>query len=522
MIQRTVIPLLLIMFCLPGLVLGGDEPPAKPMTLEECLVRALEDNLGLKVQVLNPELADLAVAQAGEKFLPRLGFQYSRASNQSASFSLIESSASKSYSFESGLSQQLPTGGLIQASLSSGMTDTNVQFQTINPYYSSQLLFSLDQPLLKDFGLTVSRKEILIARNNRDIAENDFRAVLLDTLYAVQEAYWNLVFSIDDYQVRRQSLGLARDLLERNRRELEIGMMAPVDIVTAEAEVASREADLLQAEVLIKNREDALRTLLNFGSKEGESGLMIQPIDRPAVGEREVSVEGALAVAMTESPDLQSSRVAIKSRDLDLLYARNQLLPDLSLQAYYWSPAVSGTQILYLDDNPLTGVVIGTIPGGSSQALKDAVKFKYRNWSVNLTLSLPLNTIFSRAAAAEAEVNLEQARLALQDKEQQVFLGVRSAVREVQNNAQRVEAYRAALKLAERKLEAEEKKVKVGLSTNYTLLQMQRDLASAQSQELQSRIDYVLSLALLDKTTGAGLEKWNIKLDSAGQPITKD
>jgi outer membrane protein TolC len=471
----------------------------------------MEKNLGLRVQVLNPELAELAVSQAGEKFLPSLGFQYQKANNQSASFSLITSSLSKSYSYWAGLSQALPAGGTIQASLSSGMTDTNTQFQTINPYYSSQLLFSIDQPFLKNFGLTVARKEILIARNNRDIAEYSFKQSLLDTVYDVQVAYWNLVFSIEDYSVRQRSLQLAKDLLARNRKEAEIGMMAPIEVLSAESEVATREADMLQAEVDIRNRQDALRTVLNFAAKGDEKDLTITPTESPTLEKRDVSIDSALALAMAARPELQSARIDLKSKDLDLLYARNQLLPDLSLQASYWSPAVSGTQILYLDNNPLTGVIIGTIPGGPAAAMKDALKFKYRNWSVGLTLTLPLNTVFSRAQAAEAQVILEQARVALEEREQQVFLDVRTAVRDVENNAKRVDAYRAALKLAERKLQAEEKKVKVGLSTNYTLLQMQRDLATAQSQEIRSRIDYALSLGRLDKATGTSLEKWNIK-----------
>jgi outer membrane protein TolC len=507
----------LIGFLLAGALsagLAGAQEAARPMTLEQCLVRAMEKNLGLQVQVRNPELAGLEVSRAGEKFLPTLGFQYGKQNNRSASFSWIDSSSvieARANSYTAGVTQLLPTGGSLRASFSGGMNDTNLKFQTINPYYNSSLAFTFSQPFLRDFGPSISRREILVARNNRDIADQTYKKALLDTLYTVEESYWQLVFSIENLKVMRQSLGLAEDLLARNKKELAIGMMAPIEVLSAESEVASRKADILQAEVLVKNRDDALRTLLNFTSKADTENRPIVPLEAPPTEKRTVSMDDALAQAMAGRPELQSARLALKNKDLDLVYARNQLLPDLSLQADYWSPAVSGTQILYQNGDPLTGVVVGTIPGGASQAMTDALKFKYKNWSVGLVLSVPLNTVFSRAAAVEASVGLEQAKIAQQDTEQQIFLEVRSAVRDVENNAQRVDAYAAARTLAGKKLEAEERKAKVGLSTNYTVLQVQRDLAAAQSLELQAKIDYVLSQARLDRSTGTSLDRRNIK-----------
>jgi len=495
-------------------VWAGGQDAAKPMTLEECLIRAMEKNLGLQVQVRNPELADLAVSKAGEKFLPTLAFSYGRETDRSASSSWIAGAdqvQTKSNSYSATLTQALPTGGILQANLSNGMSDTNTRFQTINPYYSSVLTFAFSQPFLRNFGPAVSRRDILIAHNNQDIAEQNYKRALLDTLYSVEEAYWNLAFSIGNLKVMRQSLRLAENLLDKNRKELAIGMMAPIEVTTAESEVAMRKADILQAEVLVKNREDSLRTLLNLGGKGEADVPPLTPADVPTVEKREMTMDAALGLAAANRPELENARLDLKNKDLDLVYARNQLLPNFSLDARYWSPGVSGTQILYQDGNPLTGIIIGTIPGGSSQATKDALKFKYKNWAVGLTLSIPLNTVFSRAQANSAAVILEQSKISAENTEQQIFLEVRSAVRDVENNAKRVEAYEAARVLAEKKLEAEEKKVKAGLSTNYTLLQVQRDLATAQSLELQSRIDYVLSLARLDRATGTSLERRNIK-----------
>jgi outer membrane protein TolC len=510
MAKKTIFLSILGAALISGMLVGQDA--ATRMTLEQCLVRAMEKNLGLQVQIRNPELSELGVSLAGEKFLPTLSFQYGRQSNQSASASWISSSTlTKSNSFSADLTQTLPTGGTLEASLSNGMTDTNQRFQTINPYYSSQLTFGFRQPFLRDFGPAISRREILVARNNRDIAEQTFKQTLLGTLYTVEEAYWNLVFAVENLKAMRQSLALAENMLDRNKQELAIGMMAPIEVLSAESEVASRRADILQSEVLVKNRADNLRTLLNLAEKGETDAPPLVPVDTPSTTPRVLAMDTALALALANRPELENALLDLKNRNLDLVYARNQLLPQLDLTANYWSPSISGTQILYQNGDPLTGVIIGTIPGGSSQAMKDALKFKYKNWSVGLTVSIPLNTIFSRAQAGRAAVSLEQSKLAAENTKQQIFLEVRSAVRDVENNAKRVEGYAAALKLAEKRLEAEERKAKSGLSTSYTVLQVQRDLALARSNELQSRIDYVLSQARLDRATGTSIERRNIK-----------
>lgn len=484
------------------------------MTLEDCLVRALEKNLGLQVQVLNPELADLSVSLANEKFLPSLDFQYNTQNLKSPSFSWIDAAdevLTKYNEYAAQVNQLFPTGAKFSVSLFSYINDTNRKFQTINPRYGSTLQFDLTQPLLKDFGFKANRREIIIAQNNRDIAENDFKKALLETIYTIEEAYWNLVYNIENLKVKKQSLELAKDLLAKNKREVEIGMVAPIEVLSAEAEVASREADILQAEVLVKNSEDLLKTLLNIKEKEADEYRSIVPSDIPSVDKKEVTLENALAQAMDNRPELHAARLALKNKDVELTYSRNQLLPDLSLQASYWSPGISGTQILYADNDPLTGIVVGKVPGRPSDALKDVFNFKHKNWAVGLTFSLPLNSVFSRALSAQAKVNLEQAKLSLEEKEQKMFLEVRNAVREVETNYKRVEAYEVARNLAEKKLEAEEKKLKVGLSTNYLVLQNQRDLANAQGAELKARIDLMVSLANLEKATGTSIQKRNIR-----------
>jgi outer membrane protein TolC len=331
----------------------------------------------------------------------------------------------------------------------------------------------------------------------------------------VEEAYWNLVYSIENFEVIQQSLELARDLLERNKRAVEVGTMAPMEVLNAEATVASREADILAAELQVKNNEDTLKTILNLGMEVKDvKSVEIIPTDKPVYEKKEVSLDSALFTAMENRPDLQATRIDMKNKELNLSVAKNQLLPNLALSASYWSPGISGDQIIFDPFNPF-GPPIGTTPGSSSDAFKDAFGFKYKNWTLGLSLNIPLDTIFSRAAYAQAKVNLQQASLRLKNQEQQIYLEIRNAVRAVQTKYKRVQALKVARELAEKNLEAWEEKFKVGLTTNYFVLQYQRDLASAQTAELKAIIDYNLSLARLNRALGISLKDKNIKLSEA-------
>jgi outer membrane protein TolC len=520
MAKRVTGALTVLILLMTTVSLAQQEERTLSFSLEDCILKAMRNNLSVAVEVLNPELSDISVSMAKEKFMPNLSFNYLKRDTNSASYSFLDAADQVStlyndYSAE--ISQLIPTGGSFSISLDGYKNDTNRRLQTINPRYGSTLTFNFIQPLLKDFGFKASRREIIVAQNNSDISENTFKRVLQDTIYNVEQAYWNLVYSIENLKVRRQSLELARDLLERNKRAVEVGSLAPIEILSAQADVATREADIFEAETLVKNNEDLLKTIINLPAEEEAADLVqIIPEYRPdyktmELNLEEVNLEEVLLTALKNRPDLKATRIDLKNKEFDLSFTRNQLLPDLSLQASYWSPGITGDQVLYNPDDPF-GPPIGIIPGSPSEALTDAVNFKYKNWTVGLTLNIPLNSIVSRAAYAQARVNLDQAVLRLKDQEQQIFLEIKTAVRAVQTNFKRAQAYKVARELAEEKLEAEEEKLKVGLSTNYFVLQYQRDLATAQIQELKAIVDYVLSLAFLSKASGVSLEDKNIEI----------
>jgi len=485
----------------------------KTLSLEDCILKAMENNLDVAIEVLNPELADISVSRAQERFMPSLSFNYNKRDTNSASYSFLDASdqiSTISDSYSAQISQLIPTGGSFSISLDGYKTTTNRRFTSINPRYGYTLSFNFSQPLLKNFGSKVSRREIIIARNSQDISENQLKRVLQETIYSVEEAYWNMVHSSENLKVRQQSLKLAQDLLEKNMKAVEVGTLAPIEILSAQSAVATREADILQAEAVLKDNEDRLKTIINLAAEEEAELVKIIPVDRPSFEKKEIALDEALRTAMDNRPDLSATRIDLKNKELDLSYSRNQLLPNLSLNASYWSPGVTGDQLVYPPGDPFADP-IGIIEGNPSDALKDVFNFKYKNWTAGITLDIPLNTILSRADYAQARVNLDQAMLRLKNQEQQIFLEIKNAVRAVQTDYKRVQAYKVARELGEKTLEAEEEKLKVGITTPFFVLQYQTDLATAQTNTLKAAVDYILSLARLNRAMGISLKEKNIR-----------
>jgi outer membrane protein TolC len=506
-----ILVLILTLFFKPSF---SQEEKVLSFSLEDCIVKAMKDNLTLAVEVYNPDLADASLAKAKEFFLPRLDLGYGDERTKNPSYWWLDQAAvvaTKHTDYSVSVVQQIPTGGNFSLGLTGYTSNTTAGFQIMNPTYGSTLSFNLTQPLLRGFGFNVSRREVIVARNNLDISEDQFQCVLMDTIYKVQEAYWNLVYSIEDYKVKQQSLQLARDLLTKNKKEVEVGKLAPIEILNAETVVASREADILQAEALIKRNEDVLKDLLYLSKEEEMSTGRIVPLDKPSFIRRDISLDQALKEALEKRPELRMKKISIETNKLNMGVAKNQTLPSLDLQFSYWSPGLSGDRILYENGDPFQGV-IGKEKGSPSGSLRDAFKLLYNNWNVALTLSIPLSSFTTRADYVRAKMELEKSQLELENTEKQVFLEVRDAVRDIETNAKRVQAYRLARELAEQRLEAEVKKLSVGLTTNYFVLQYQEELGRERSLELKSLIDYNLAWSRLEKAVGASLEKRNIKI----------
>ncbi len=511
-IRRITLATFMIGFILAPL--AAEDGAVLKLTLDEAIARALKNNLDIAVEAYNPELAAGQLLKARETFLPRFDLSFGNDHSESPSYWWLQgegTSIDKYRSYSAAVAQVIPTGGSLSLSLQSYRSETNQSFQLINPRFGTTLTVSFSQPLLKDFGLKIARRQILAAEKNLEIADVQLRGTLMDTIYLVQEAYWNLVYAVDSLQVTRQSLELGRDLLAKNRKEVEFGQLAPIEILNAEAAVAQREADLIQAEALITRSREVLKSILNLPAAGGAPGTTLEPVDRPVVQDIAPDLDEALIRAVENRTELQALQKAVDNKALNLTVAKNQLLPSLNFDFSYSSPGISGDRIKYLNDDPFMGVIVGKEPGSASDSMKDAVKFLYNNWNVGLTLSFPLGNALTRADYAYAQTDLAQSQVRLKYLQQQVSLEVADAVRAVETNVKRIEAYRLARTLAEKSLDAEQKKLAVGMSTNYFVLDFQDRLAGARSLELKAKIDYILSVERLERATGMSLIRRGIR-----------
>ncbi len=414
----------LLVLATASLALRAEE---KNFSLQECIRVALKHNLALGVKIVDRGAQEGLLGMAKEKFLPALSFTFSKQRTNSPTYSFTQAQdqlQQTSSGLAARIDQSLWLGGTLSLEMEASRFDTNQRFQTINPRYDGQIKFEWVQPLLRDMGDRISRHDIIIARNNRDASENDLKAGLIDTVYNVESLYWNLAYAIRNLEAKNQALQLAEDLLARNRKMVEQGLLAEIEILSAEAEVATRKADILGAQALVANTRDQLQTEMNLAAEENGGAWEVVPADEPQDVEKPVDLEAIWKAAVENRPDLLNAGINLQSKTLEFEVARNRLLPALNLNAQYWSPGLSGNQLIYLNNDPLTGVIVAVIPGGASAAMKDALDFKYQNWQLWLSLQLPLGAWISRGDYTAARMNRKSALLQRQDLEQKVPVGV--------------------------------------------------------------------------------------------------
>jgi len=506
------------------LVWGGPaqapKPEARPFSLADCIRQALESNLDLAIEALNPEMDTASVAEAREKYLPEFGLG-SNFLNQDipSSWGLEGPSLKTKMDFHQfGVTQRTPLGTELDLGLSTRMTDTSRAYPIVNPAYYSEFRLNLRQPLLRDFGLKANRYPSTKARRQLDVSEAALKTTLLQTVYSVEEAYWNLYYARESLRVLEMSLAQSRETLKRSGEAARIGTKSAVEVLSAETEVAGYEDRILSARLLLEKTEDRLKSLLNMPvagaglpARPEEEPVSIVPSDSPEAERRPVVFKEALATALAERPELLRTDAMIASAATDVGYYRNQLLPRLDLNLSLWYPGQSGVKYVYLDDNPLTGVVIDTITGSRGQSFADMWKMAYNNISFNVSLSLPLSNFVSRAGLARARLAQDQARLQLEKERKAIEIEVTEAVKDVEASALRIETSARYRGLMEKRVQSETQRYDLGLVGSEWLFTYQRNLAQAKADEIRAVIDYRIALAALDKATGTTIRTKGLK-----------
>jgi outer membrane protein len=493
-------------------------PGAIDLTLDEAVALALEHNLEIAVERLNPQTFDLAIAGVRAAYRPTVtSFVGQNNVTQLPTNQLIGTQAVQNdqTTFNFGGTQLLPWGG---GSLSLGFNNrrqaSTSSFNTFNPQYNSTFSALFVQPLLRNLRTDPTRTQLRISAINRDVSELQLRATITNTLADVRNAYWDYVYAVDQLQVVRRSLALARKLLEDNRIRVEVGTLAPIDVVQAEAEVASRLQDEAQGEAQARTAELALKRLIVSGAQDPRWRAQIRPVDRPAFSATPIDLDGALRRALDARLDLAQARKQLTANDLSLRLLGNQRLPAADVTASYGLQGIGGARLVR--DSTLGGQVVETIPGGYSDALRVLQNRDFPQWNLALSVSYPIGASLAEANYARAQITVRQTQAQIRALELQVATDVTTAALQIESNQKRVDAARAARELAQRRLEAETTKFEVGLSTNFFVVQAQRDLAEAENIELRTRLDYQKSIVDFDRVQATSLGSAGISVVGTG------
>jgi outer membrane protein TolC len=477
------------------------------LTLDEAVQRALENNADLAVARYNPDLSQQSVYGAEGAFDPVF---YSTVSKQSSdaegtsAFSGGDVVNTKQTVWNFGTSVPLqPTGGSFTVDFNNFKRDTNNAFTTLNPYYSSNLTVALDQPLLRNFRIDASRNQLRIAKKNREISDVQFKESILTTVAQVKIYYYQLIYTIDALAAAQKNLELARRLLQENEIRVKVGTMAPLDVVQAQSEFASREEGVILAENNLAQAEDNLKQAIFSENDPLMWSTRVTPADRPTAEPMPVDSDAAVRNALENRTDVVAARKGLERADYNVQYYKNQLLPDLNLFANYGGAGAGGTTIVR--EPPIGGEIVETIPGGYGDAVDEVFGRDFPTWRVGVQFAYAIPNRSAKANAALSRITKEQALASFRRLELNVAAEVRTAARGVESGFKRVQSTGAARVLAAQRLDAEEKKFAAGMSTNFLVTQAQRDLADAESAELRAIAEYRISQVNFQRVQESGL-----------------
>jgi outer membrane protein len=422
-------------------------------------------------------------------------------------------------------SQGFSSGTNLSVGFNNSRLTTDATVLKFNPSLSSSFRATVNQHLLQGFGFLPNTRFIRIAKNNREISDVAFRLQVITTINQIQNIYWDLVNAYENVRVQEESVRLADKTLADNKKQVEIGTLAPIEVVRAQSVVATNQQSLIVArtnlelqQLLIKNALS--RTLVDPTLAEAEV-VPTSTMDLPQT-ESAVPVQNLINDALTHRPELAESRIDLANREITNKSARNALLPSLDAFAFYGGTGLGGIPnpanfcgAPNAPDPPLC-----TLPGqltaqGYGSTLNQLVNSTAPDKGMGLTLTIPLRNRSAQADQVRSELEYRQAQMRLQQLENQVRIEVRNAQFAVTQNRAAVESAQAAVALARESLDAEQKKYALGASTTTLVLQAQRDMAQAQSNQVTSISNYQKSRVELDRAIGLTLDHNGVVMDDA-------
>src|ERR1043166_20700 len=493
--------------------------PKVALTLDEAVRLALERNLDIAVQRVNPEISDLAVASVSAAYLPNLTSTIATQSQANPSTNTIAGGTAASVIdngatlFNGGLAQNLRWGGGgYNIALNNTRSTTTSLINLFNPSYTPLWSAQYTQPLLRGFRTDSTRQQLQVAKINRDISDVQLKSTITNTVSNVRNAYWDYVFAVQSVDVAQQTLNLANKQVEDNQTRVQVGTMAPIDVIQAQAQAAAALQNLVVAQAQMRTSELALKRMIVNGTQDPNWTATIDPVDRPDFRPEQVDVEAAIRRALSERTDVAIAQKNVQANDVTLKYLDDQTKPQADFQATYGLSGIGGTQIQRTGTGIAGngGTITNIIPGGYGDALGSIFRTDYPRWTAQVNISYPIGLSTQKAAVARARVQLNQVQAQMKQIELQVATDITNQAITIRSNVERVQAAQKARELAQSQLDAENNKFAVGMSTNYFVIQAQNQLATMQNNELQAILNYRKSLVDFDRLQQTTLQNLNI------------
>ena len=485
-----------------GQAAAAAEPIVLRLTVSDAVKLAAENNLGIEAERFNPQIQSLGVDQARGAWTPSISGTVLSNGNTSPNNSFLsgavgDSTRDRRVASTAQLQQAVPWGANYSVGWDAARSTTDSLFSNFSPQLRSTMSLSYTQQLLRGFRFDNTRQQIETSLTQRVIADVQLREALATTSRTVRTAYWDLRYAIASLRVQQQSLDLARESLRNTRTRIEIGTMPPIEEVAPQAEVARREEAVIVAESQIETAEDNLRTLILKIDDPDFWRIRLDPIETIEFRTTSVDVDGAIRNALDRRTDLSQAKKQLELDDISIRNLKDQTRPELTADVDYGLAGLGGTQ--YARSG--TDLIAQRVPVGErgfGSVMGDLFTNSYPTWTTQLRLTVPVGRSPQEAGLARARLEHRQAEVQLKNQQMQISLQVRQAARQVQTNLKRVDTTRSARELSERMLDAEQRKLAAGTSENYLVLQAQRDLASAQNDELRAILDYQQSVVDLE------------------------
>ncbi len=420
-------------------------------------------------------------------------------------------------------------GGLWEVDfLNNRLTTSRTDF-TLNDQYTPTLTLAYTQPLMRNLSIDSNRRSIQLAKRGLDLSDSQFRQRVIEIINSTQRAYWDLVFAIKNEQIARDTVEVTRVQLNNNRKQVDAGTLAPIDLRSTEAAFEARKGDVITALQGVTTAENALKSLMINDASDKIWSAQIVPTDEPQFGNPTIKLDEASRLALKNRPELEQMQLQVQQKNIDIQFFKNQLKPQLDFLGVYSNTGVAGRRQSAVGS---TVTAPERFVGGYFRALANTFSQDFRTIQVGVKISLPWRNRLAEANYGKSLAESRQLDAKQRQLVQSILFEVRNALQAVEAALQRVQAAEAGKIASQAQLDGELERFRAGLSTNFFVLQRQSDLAVAKGNEVRARTDYNKALADLQRITGLTLVSNNVQLEpsipdlksdkpSAGQPAKK-